>query len=174
MEYFRISHPATSDLGMSTLHCTVPDVSSFSKTQLSLHVILAKDAMGPAICSEKGVFSLAFGDSTLAMTFPSIVSCDKLPPSLSGSTTAVDETSSCNVNLIFNLGGNALRLLLVTDTPSSAGDFIRFFVVFVVLDVVVVNVWELFWRMIPGLPVCSMSSSKEKGSHGLSTRDIVQ
>mmetsp|Transcript_32169 Transcript_32169/g.68081 ORF Transcript_32169/g.68081 Transcript_32169/m.68081 type:complete len:206 (+) Transcript_32169:286-903(+) len=83
MEYLKISHPASSDLGMLTLQFTVSDTMFLSSiTQWSADVKLANDVIGPVIMRRKGVFSFTLvEDSTLPLTLPSMVNCDKLPPS---------------------------------------------------------------------------------------------
>mmetsp|Transcript_52873 Transcript_52873/g.112335 ORF Transcript_52873/g.112335 Transcript_52873/m.112335 type:complete len:217 (+) Transcript_52873:708-1358(+) len=168
MEYESISRGDDTDLGTSTRHRMVPMVpptvaSSSTRVQSSLwQAMLARETMAPEISREKGVFALALEVSTFATIFPSIESCDRLPPSSSGDATAVDETSSCKLNLTTNRGGSA-RGLLCSAAPSGAGDLAR--LLFVLLDAL-----DAFDRIV------ATPSSKEasKGSNGLSARDIVR
>lgn len=120
----------------------------------------------------------------LTVTFPSIDNWDILPPS----PTAIDDTSSCNVNLTRNFGGNGLvPVLSCTDARlyrlsccNKCGSIFCFdcfdcfdFLVLVVLDVLLESEPVLLTFARELLVSSSSSSTTEKGSNGLSARVIV-
>jgi hypothetical protein len=112
----------------------------------------------------------------LTMTFPSIKICDKLPPSQDWSSVADDDTSSCSVNLTFNLGDVGLRMASSSTTLSRFSlEISAFLFVFAVLEVLVEHDPLLILVLFAGVIVAglttrssSSSSTKLKGSNGLS------